>query len=598
MPEAHSAKPKILLDGREFEEEPEFLMVEDHLDLPDMFEVLFRDPARDLIEKLGIKVGSELRVLAGQEGKEATELLIAGEITALEAQIWEAGSFVRIRGYDYSFRLNRKRKSKSYRQVYDADIAKEVAKEAGLGVGEIEQSPTRYEVFSRVHLTDWETLQELSKKSGMEVLVEEKKLTYRKPKAATEGAPPTTEQVDTENPLQLVMNGDLEMFQVRLTSNQQYKEVEVRGWDPQQKKVLVGNAQAGSPSASLSKGFNPKELASAAGDLTKVVVDRTLSSQAEVDAKARAEALKASGNFLDAEGTARGNPKLKAGARVSVSGAGPQFDGKYTVTTSRHVVDRLGYKTHFVISGGEDRSLMGLVAPKSSSNSREAAGLRIGIVTNLKDPNSLGRVKVKFPTIPDEDRFESDWVRVIQMGASKDYGMMILPEVGDEVVVGFEGGDPDRPIIIGSVYNGKDRPKLGDKFIDPASGKVNRRGYISRKGHQLIFHDGDGKEGVSLSTGDKGLKISLNKSNTVIKISSSGEVVITGGGDVSVEAGGDLELTAGSDMAISAGGKFSVTAGQDISQVAGTSLDLQASANASIKGGASVGVSAPKVSLG
>ena len=66
---------------------------------------------------------------------------------------------------------------------------------------------------------------------------------------------------------------------------------------------------------------------------------------------------------------------------------------------------------------------------------------------------------------------------------------MFLPEVGDEVLVGFDHGDVDQPYVLGGLYNGVDKPPLQDDLIDGSDGKVNQRGFVSRLGHQLVFLD-------------------------------------------------------------------------------------------------------------
>ncbi|MHC5732095.1 MAG: phage baseplate assembly protein V, partial [Nostoc sp.] len=80
----------------------------------------------------------------------------------------------------------------------------------------------------------------------------------------------------------------------------------------------------------------------------------------------------------------------------------------------------------------------------------------VGIVTDNKDPQGWGRVKVKFPTLTEDHA--SNWARVVAPGAANGRGFDCLPEVNDEVLVGFEHGDIHRPYVLGGVWNGKDAP--------------------------------------------------------------------------------------------------------------------------------------------
>ena len=101
-----------------------------------------------------------------------------------------------------------------------------------------------------------------------------------------------------------------------------------------------------------------------------------------------------------------------------------------------------------------------------------------GLVFPLFDPQKLGRVRLKFPWLSDD--YESDWARMLQAGAGPDSGACFLPEVNDEVLTAFEFGDVRRPVVIGGLHNGRDKPRLGDGLVD--NGRVRRRGFVSRRG--------------------------------------------------------------------------------------------------------------------
>jgi uncharacterized protein involved in type VI secretion and phage assembly len=137
-------------------------------------------------------------------------------------------------------------------------------------------------------------------------------------------------------------------------------------------------------------------------------------------------------------------------------------------------------------------------------------GVAIGIVTNNKDPEDMGRVKIKFPWRENSD--ESYWARVSTLGAGKDRGAYFLPEVDDEVLVSFDHGDIHHPYVIGSLWNGKDRPPETNK-----DGKNNIRTIKSRSGHKIIFNDETRKEKLEIHT-RSGHKIILDDSTSGPKI--------------------------------------------------------------------------------
>ncbi|HEX3630796.1 MAG TPA: phage baseplate assembly protein V, partial [Candidatus Dormibacteraeota bacterium] len=219
----------------------------------------------------------------------------------------------------------------------------------------------------------------------------------------------------------------------------------------------------------------------------------------------------------------------------------------------------------------QDRSLLGLASLGASNGHASAGGapfvgVMMAIVTDNNDPNNQARVKVKFPWL--DDNYESHWARVTQLGAGPDSGAVFLPEVNDEVLVAFEHGDVRRPYVIGSLYNGQDKPKLGSGLIN--NGKVLRRGFISRTGHQFIFFDDSSKTGIAIISSDNKYKISINLTTSEIHIASGGKVHIESQQDMTLESKQNLKLSAQ----------------QGISLEAQTSLDLKAQQGATLDGGA------------
>ncbi|MFN2588668.1 MAG: VgrG-related protein [Actinomycetota bacterium] len=560
----YSAKPLVEVDGSAVETEVDLRLeravVDDHALLPDMFELQFRDPHKDVFERARIRIGSTVRLLAGRQGEEATELLVNGEVTGLEADFDASGTHAVVRGYDASHRLHRGRRTETYRNVTDADVVRAVAARAGLQLGRVDETPTVHRHVSQANVTDWELLTSRAREIGYELSVEDGRLEYRKPAEATEAPEPG--DLNSTNVHQLVLGSNLDAFRPRLSSAEQVNEVQVRGWDPEKKQAVVGRAPVGSSGASLAAV--PADLAAAFGGPTYVSADRPFSQQSEVDDAARAIADQIGSSFAEAEGTAHGNPRLKAGSAISVGLTGRSFDGLYAITACRHVFDRNGYKTHFVVTGRHDQSLLGLATaskPGRGEGAPPLAGVVVAQVTSISDPDEQARVKLSFPWLA--DTYETDWVRLVQPGAGDRRGMVVVPEVNDEVIVAFEHGDIRRPYVLGGLYNGVDKPWLGDGFVDSGTGEARRRGFVSKRGHSIVFFDADDDDGLALLTGDRSLRISLNKSSTTVKVSSSGKVTIEAADEVSV-TGNKIELAAKSGVSIDGGAGDVVVKGTQI----------------------------------
>jgi uncharacterized protein involved in type VI secretion and phage assembly len=127
-------------------------------------------------------------------------------------------------------------------------------------------------------------------------------------------------------------------------------------------------------------------------------------------------------------------------------------------------------------------SMLDLLQKQEAEEAGQVRGVAVGIVTNNKDPDGLGRVKVHFPWRENPD--DSYWARISVLMAGKQRGSFFLPEVGDEVLVAFEREDIRHPYIIGALWNGIDTPPETN-----SDGKNNIRKIRSRSGHEIIFND-------------------------------------------------------------------------------------------------------------
>jgi phage baseplate assembly protein gpV len=150
----------------------------------------------------------------------------------------------------------------------------------------------------------------------------------------------------------------------------------------------------------------------------------------------------------------------------------------------------------------------------------------IAVVTNIQDPRKLARVRLTYPSLGMRD--ESDWTPVVMPGAGKDRGWFMLPEVGDEVLVMFEHGDLDRPVVIGALWNGKDAPP------DQNDGKNERHAFVSKNGSKVVLDDD--KKTVTLEDGGGHGKITFTEQAVTIEAQT---------GDTCFQAGADLDIVAG-----------------------------------------------------
>jgi uncharacterized protein involved in type VI secretion and phage assembly len=187
--------------------------------------------------------------------------------------------------------------------------------------------------------------------------------------------------------------------------------------------------------------------------------------------------------------------------------------------------------------------------PKQSSR---ALGVAVGLVTNNQDPEGLGRVKVKYPWLGDDD--ESYWARLVVPMAGNDRGTWFLPEVDDEVLIAFDQGSLDYPYVLGALWNGKDKPPESN-----SDGKNNHRTIKSRSGHIIRMDDTDGSEKLEIIDKSGNNKIVIDSSQNSITIESGGDIKLTAKGKVTLSGNG-VEIQSQADGSFKASSTLDVNA--------------------------------------
>jgi uncharacterized protein involved in type VI secretion and phage assembly len=198
--------------------------------------------------------------------------------------------------------------------------------------------------------------------------------------------------------------------------------------------------------------------------------------------------------------------------------------------------------------------------PQRESEANKVVGVAVGVVTNNKDPENLGRVRVKFPWFSDDD--ESQWARIATFMAGKNRGALFLPEVDDEVLVAFEHGDMRRPYIIGALWNGVDTPPK--EFAN--DGKNNLRLIKSRSGHLIKLDDTEDGEKIEVIDKSGKNSILIDTTANTITITSNKDIVLKApegkislqSKEIEVKSTAVAKIEAGSEMTLKASGTMTV----------------------------------------
>src|SRR5256885_8949856 len=314
MPQPYHDWPEIDVDGSPLSDSLKRLLeqvvIDLHQHLPNMFAIAFHDPDRDILGQVGGDIGSTITIKYAPPDGGSTKTLIKGEITGLEAEYDASRGRTILRRYDVSHRLHRGRRTETYKNVTDSDIARKVANRASLTIGQIDSTSGTFDHVSQANQSDWDFLKSRAREIGYELAMEDGKFYFRQPVQAS-GAPQAGNYRNNSDPLQLVFGDDLMEFRPRVTSAEQVNDVKVRGWDPDQKQAVIGSANAGTVAAD-SLHDNPGGLANNFGGPTFTAVNRPLAQQAQVDGAAGSIAALISSALAQAHRVGKGDPETKA----------------------------------------------------------------------------------------------------------------------------------------------------------------------------------------------------------------------------------------------------------------------------------------------
>lgn len=512
-------------------------VVDENVGLPDSATLVYDDNTHKLLAETGVTIGSTLEVAVAATSTNSEETVFRGEVTALELDVDGTGAYTIIRAMSKAHRLHRGRRVQAFRKMTAAAIVRKVAQTAGLAVGRVETASITYEQLSQAGVSDWDFLQQLAADHGAVVSINDQGLLeFTRLKPASSAPPPT----DRNSPYVLEFGRNLRTLRGALSSAELAGGVEVRGWDVNAKRKVVARRD-NTPSKTVQPGLTAaKGGGKFATRARTLVVGTPYGTQAQADAAADALTASITAGYGELEVVVDGNAKLRAGVPVTLANVGPDFTGKYIATAVTHVLDPdTGYRTTVGVSASYDRSLAGLNGPPRDLR---MPGLATGLVTNTKEEagGQRGWVRLMFPWL--DDKYETDWVRTVQLSG----GGVFSPEVNDEVLVGFEQGSLDRPYVLGKLYNGVDKPAAHTQdLVDATGGTVNRRSLVSRTGNRLELLDGTRASGVRLASGDKKLEVLLDEKAGTLRLTVLG----TGGmaaSSITLDANGiTLDANAG-----------------------------------------------------
>lgn len=538
------------------------------LRLPARVELEFDDPGYVVSSASWVRPGASLEVGFGDGGP-----VFHGTVTAVGVRVSRGLPQLRVTADDDLYLLTLNAKVRNFTGMSYADVAGSIAQAYGL-LSNVDGLPRQFDYLLQYD-SDYGLLCDLADRAGMDFWVQDRTLHVRRPGSGT--------ALDLKH-------GDTLLEFSAQASLLHTGQVTVNGWDPVAKAALsVTRSEDSSDGGNLVSGFR-----GARGSGKVVSGGWSPLNSAEAQELAASAAAFGAGAAVRARGLALGDSRIAPGVTVRVGDCG-SISGGYLVTEAVHQFDAAGFRTRFVTGGRRPAGLVdSLAGPRPGSFRQDR--LVIGIVTQIQEheKSGPGAVKVKFPGVSDE--LESGWARLVTIGGGSARGVSFVPEINDEVVVGFENGDPRRPLVLGGVFGAKaSAPKY-----ELESGQVKARSIASRLGHALTLSDGGapadqfismslaggqhqvvlGKTGLTAQV-PGGVPVEISAGPTKFQISDDGSITITGK-KITLKADSDVEIS-GMNVTVKATAKVSVQGAQ--AELKGTAqTTVSASGPVSVKG--------------
>jgi phage protein D/phage baseplate assembly protein gpV len=553
---------EIKIDGQsipELMDKMRDITVEMTLNMPSMAVLRVHDEQLEWVDDSRLAAGKAIEISFGKQGETSPKKLFKGEIVSLEPRFTDMGAIMVIRAYDKLHRLGRGTYSKAFLNMKASDVVKSVASEHGLSAN-VDATTVVYESLIVDNETPLAYLRRWADHLGWIMWVDsDEKFNFKKTK--------NLGSVEAE------WGADMTTFRPRLSAAAQATKIKVSGWDVKTKREYVTTVGSSRFENKIGESKAPNTLAQTAFGSEKqaLVLNQYTTSQSEADSAAQAELDDQVYAGLEAEGTLFGNPDLLPGKLVNVTKVGTRFSGKYLVTSATHIYSgESGYMTEWRSEGRTPRTIADLVtsdglASGGSGRTGRWYGLYPAIVTDNNDPENLFRVKVKFPWW--DDTLNTFWIRVVNSGGGANRGLVNLPEVNDEVLVGFEDGHMDRGYVLGGLYNGKDKPKNQSSAL-VNGGKVVLREWCSRAGHRITISDKSGEEYIEITdtSGKFQMKLDITAKKTTIvneqkKVEmESGKILVESDSNVEVKAQGNIKISGMGNVDVEATGNLSLKA--------------------------------------
>ena len=480
-----------------------------------------------------------------------------GMITRHAVKIKENGnSELHIECRDEAVRMTIGRHSRYYENIKDNRLFDElIGRYSGLQ-NDTEETKLTHKELVQHHLSDWDFMLLRAEANAMLVNVDDGNIKISKPDTSSEPV------------LQVTYGSSVLEFEAEMDERNQWKNVKASSWDYASQQLFQadiseasGFTQHGNISGSqLAEAINLSayEMRHSGHALEQELQDWVNG----IILRSRLAKIRGRAKFT-------GFAAIRPGHMVKLEGVGERFNGKAFVTGVKQDIGNGMWDTH--IQFGLDADRYATVHPDmpdmpAAGLAGGVHGLQIGVVVQLQsDPDGEDRIRVRVPVIDNND--QGIWTRVASLDAGDNRGAFFLPEIGDEVIVGFINDDPRDAVVLGMLHSSAKPAPITAQDVN------HEKGFTTRSKMHLQFNDDtktitiDTPAGNSIKIDEQGMKIEIKDQNSnKITMDTSG---------IKLESPMNVEIKAGVNLTLSAAATLSIGA---------LSLGMKADGNLSLEG--------------
>jgi len=493
--------------------------------------------------------GKFIEIKLGYNGDNAT--VFKGVVTANSHQIQDARSLLAVTCKHETVRMTIAKKSRHYAEMKDSDVAEQLLSENGISDFDVVSTDVVHEQLLQNQISDWDFMMTRLDVSGMYYSVDGGKIAIQRT------------DIDGPPVLTLTYGDNIVSFDATIDARVQTPGVVGYAWDHAIQDVTESEGTGG-PSA-YAGAQSTDELAGIMDKPFEIRLPGAVETQS-LQLLANAKKTKQALSKIKGKVRFSGESAVIPGSFLTLSGLGDQFNGKVFVSGVRHEIGEGNWMTEATLGWDEVFFSEKLFPehPVSFTGQYVAMqGLHVGVVTDIIDPAGQGRIKIRLPIISMAD--DGVYARLTTLDAGDNRGTFFMPEVGDEVIVGFLGDDPNYPVILGMLHSGAKPAPLA------AAEANDEKGYVSRSGITILIHDSDKR--ISIET-PGGRKLVLDDTNSLCTMEDAmGNKLVLDNSGITLSAAKDLVLKATASLSLSA-----------------PQLDIKADAAAKLSGSGSLSV--------